>query len=129
MRSGERSTGSHTVFMDSVSGETVLEMAADEYGVQFLAYHLYDAQGQLAAESDGFQRYPRGLSIKCKAGEELLHVPKAAGEAVHYRLYGANGGLLTWSDGQRTRIFGILRMGGVSRGWTLPVAAPAAAAS
>jgi hypothetical protein len=128
MRAGERHIGSHTVFMDSVSGETVLEMASDEHGAEFLSYHLYDAQGQMTAESDGFQPFPRGLSITCQAGEELLHIPPDVGDAMHYRLYGASGNLLTWSDGQRTRIFGVLRMGGVNRGWTLPIA-PSTAAS
>ena len=127
MKAGQRHIGSHTVFMDSVSGETVLEMASDEHGAEFLAYHLYDAQGHMTAESDGFQPFPHGLSITCQAGEELLDVPPGAGEAIHYRLYGSSGNLLTWSDGQRTRIFGVLRMGGVGRGWTLPVAGSAAA--
>ena len=124
MRAGERHIGSHTAFVDSISGEAVLQMASDEHGVEFLAYHLYDAQGQLTAQSNGFKRFPRGLSITCQAGEELLHIPKDAGEPVHYRLYGSAGNLLTWSDGQRTRIFGVLRMDGVNRGWTLPDAEP-----
>ena len=127
MRAGERRFGSHMAFTDSVSGEVVLELASDDKGAEFVKYHLYDSQGQLTAESDGFQPFPRGLSITCQAGEELLHIPPDAGEAMHYRLYGSTGTLLTWSDGQRTRIFGVLRMGGVTRGWTLPVDAPAVA--
>jgi hypothetical protein len=127
MRAGQRHVGSHTAFVDSISGETVLEMASDGEGAEFIAYRLYDSKGTLAAESNGFQPFPRGLSIKCKGGEELLHIPKKAGEPMHYRLYGAAGNLLTWSDGQRTRIFGVLRMNGVNKGWTLPVAAPISA--
>ena len=127
MRAGERRAGSHTAFVDSVSGEVVLELASDDQGAEFVKYHLYDSQGQLAAESNGFQPFPRGLSITCQAGEELLHIPPDAGEAMHYRLYGSSGNLLTWSDGQRTRIFGVLRMNGVAKGWTLPVAGSATA--
>ena len=112
--------------MDSVSGEVVLQLASDDQGAEFVKYHLYDSQGQLTAESDGFQPFPRGLSINATCGEELLHIPAVAGEAMHYRLYGSSGNLLTWSDGQRTRVFGVLRMGGVNRGWTLPVAGSAA---
>jgi hypothetical protein len=120
MRAGQRHVGSHTAFVDSISGEAVLELASDVDGAEFIAYRLYDAQGTLTAESKGFQPFPRGLTITCKGGEELLHIPKKAGEAMHYRLYGAGGNLLTWSDGQKTRIFGVLRMNGVAKGWTLP---------
>ena len=127
MRAGQRHVGSHTAFVDSLTGEAVLEMASDEHGAEFISYRLYDSQGHLAAESGGFQPFPRGLSITCKAGEELLHIPKSADEPMHYRLFGPGGNLLTWSDGQRTRIFGVLRMNGVAKGWTLPAAAAAAA--
>ncbi len=127
MRAGQRHVGSHTAFVDSISGEAVLEMASDVDGAEFLAYRLYDSQGTLTAESNGFQPFPRGLSITCKGGEELLHIPKDASQPMHYRLYGAAGNLLTWSDGQRTRIFGVLRMNGVNKGWSLPVADTAAA--
>ena len=129
MRAGQRHVGSHTAFVDSISGEAVLEMASDENGAEFLAYRLYDSQGGLAAESNGFLPFPRGLSITCKAGEELLHIPKDASKPMHYRLFGPGGNLLTWSDGQRTRIYGVLRMNGVAKGWTLPAEAPATAAS
>jgi hypothetical protein len=127
MRAGERHAGSHTAFVDSISGETVLEMASDADGAEFLSYHLYDARGHLTAESDGFQPFPRGLSICCAGGEELLHIPEAEGEPMHYRLYGASGNLLTWSDGQKTRIYGVLRMNGTAKGWTLPVTDPTGA--
>jgi hypothetical protein len=122
MKAGQQNVGSHTAFVDSVSGESVLEMASDANGVKFIAYRLYDSQGTLAAESNGFKRLRRGLSIRCKGGEQLLHIPKVAGEPMQYCLYGPSGNLLTRSDGQRTRIFGVLRMNGAAKGWTLPMA-------
>lgn len=125
MRTGQRGVGSHTAFVDSISGETVLELASDSEGVEFISYRLYDSQGTLAAETKGFQPFPRGLSVKCKGGEVLLHIPKKAGDPMQYRLYGAGGNLLTWSDGQRTRILGVLRMNGSNKGWSLPTEATA----
>jgi hypothetical protein len=128
MKAGQRNVGSHTAFVDSISGEAVLEMASDGDGVEFIAYRLYDAQGTLTAESKGFKRLRRGLSISCKGGQQLLHIPARAEEPMQYCLYGPGGNLLTTSDGQRTRIFGVLRMNGVAKGWTLPVAEESVAA-
>ena len=95
-------------------------MACDENGVLLLAYHLYDARGQLAAESDGFAKLPDGLTICCDGGEQLLHVPRELDAPLQYRLYNPSGLLLTWSDGSRTKIYPNLRMEGVARGWALP---------
>jgi hypothetical protein len=128
MKAGQQSVGSHTAFVDSISGEAVLEMASDAEGVEFISYRLYDANGGLAAESHGFKRLRRGLSISCKGGELLLHIPKKAGEPMQYCLYSPNGSLLTRSDGQRTRIFGVLRMNGMAKGWSLPMAEESVAA-
>lgn len=94
-------------------------MASDESGVPFLAFTLYDAEGQLIASSNGFERFPDGLTVHSEAGELVLHVPADSSAPVQYRLYSPNGHLLTCSDGLRTRVYGELRMEGVARGWTL----------
>ena len=116
-----RQAGTSTAFVDSVSGESVLEVASNAQGLLLLAFHLYDAKGRLAAESDGFQHFPTGVTVCCEGGEQLLHVPGDLGAPVHYRLYNSSGLLLTWSDGARTKINPHLRMEGVARGWTAPV--------
>lgn len=95
-------------------------MASDEDGVLLLAFHLYDASGQLVAESEGFEHFPDGLTVCCDAGEQLLHVPRDITASVQYRLYNSTGRLLTCSDGMRTKIYAQLRMAGVARGWTPP---------
>ena len=87
-----------------------------------LSYHLYDETGRVAADSHGFQHYPRGLTIASEAGEQLLGVPKNPSEPFQYRLYNSEGLLLTWSDGARTKIYPCLRMDGTAHGWTRPVA-------
>lgn len=119
-----RRAGTSTVFMDSASGEGVLEVASDENGVLLLAFRLYDAAGRLIAESDGFKRFPDGLTVCCDAGEQLLHVPCDPTAPVQYRLYNSSGLLLTWSDGVRTKIYSHLRMDGVAHGWTPPDSSP-----
>lgn len=98
-----------------------------------MAYHLYDARGQLVAES-ALEHVPEGLTVRCRAGELLLDIPKDAGVAIQYRFYNGSGLLLTASDGARTRIYPLLRMEGVNRYWAPPaedalaVAEPAPAA-
>jgi hypothetical protein len=108
--------------VDSASGERVLEVASDEHGNVLLWYRLYDALGQLIAESDGFEHHNGGINIKCRKGEQLLHVPSNLTAPLKYRLYNSGGRLLTWSDGERTKIYPQLRMEGVATGWTPPAA-------
>jgi hypothetical protein len=115
-----RRAGTSTVFVDSASGENILEVASDENGVILLAFRLYDARGRLTAESSGFEQFPDGLTVKCKGGEQLLHVPRDPTAPVKYRLYNSSGRLLTWSDGARTKIYAQLRMDGVAHGWVPP---------
>ncbi|MDP3766977.1 MAG: hypothetical protein U1B78_02325 [Dehalococcoidia bacterium] len=120
MRLESKRAGTSTSFVDSATGESVLQVASDENGVLLLAFHLYDANGRLIAESDGFQQFPDGLTVRCDAGEQLLHVPRDLNAPVHYRLYSPDGLLLTWSNGVRTKIYPHLRMDGVAHGWTPP---------
>ncbi|MEX0786947.1 MAG: hypothetical protein WD939_09940 [Dehalococcoidia bacterium] len=86
-----------------------------------LSFRLYDSTGNLAASTDGFKQFPKGLSVSCEAGEQLLDVPRDLSKPFQYRLYNSEGRLLTWSDGVRTKIYPHLRMEGVARGW-VPVA-------
>jgi hypothetical protein len=95
-------------------------VASDENGVVLLWFRLYDARGRLTAESRGYEHFPDGLTIKCKGGEQLLHVPRNPSTPVKYRLYNSAGRLLTWSDGARTKIYPQLRMDGVAHGWARP---------
>jgi hypothetical protein len=88
--------------------------------VLLLSYHLYDARGELIADSDGFAQVAEALTICCGGGEQLLHVPLEPEVPLQYRLYNPTGLLLTWSDGSRTKIYPNLRMEGVARGWSLP---------
>ena len=115
-----RRAGTSTAFVDSASGESILEVGSDENGVVLLFFRLYDAGGQLIAESDGFEHFPDGLTVNCQKGEQLLHVPSDLTAPVQYRLYNSSGRLLTWSDGVRTKIYAQLRMDGVGRGWAPP---------
>lgn len=118
MRLDSRHPGTSTTFVDSASGEPLLQMATDESGVLLIAYHLYDACGALVAESAGLEEPPFGLAIHSDSGDLLLDVPPGIGGIIQYRLYGSNGTLLTHSDGVRTIIYPYLRMEGVGRSWT-----------
>jgi hypothetical protein len=83
----------------------------DQDGVVRLAFRLYDSKGSLVAESRGLEHFPDGVTVRCDAGEVLLAVPEHTDQPVRYRLYNRQGSLLTSSDGGRTRIYGLLRMG------------------
>ena len=83
----------------------------DQDGVVRIAFHLYDSKGSLVAQSRGLQRFPNGVTVRCDAGELLLAVPEHADKPIRYRLYNRQGSLLTSSDGDRTKIYGLLRMG------------------
>jgi hypothetical protein len=120
MRLNNRPPGSSTTFIDSASGEHVLQIASDEDGVLLVAYHLYDDSGALVAQSAGLEEPSFGLAIQSESGDALLTIPADLGGDLQYRLYGRNGGLLTHSDGVRTKIYPRLRMEGVGRAWRRP---------
>ena len=44
-------------------------------------------------------------------GEVLLSVPADQSKPIHYRFYNCQGSLLTTSNGGRTKIYPLLRMG------------------
>ncbi len=81
-------------------------------GAVSIAFRLYDALGTLVAESAGVDAPPDGLTVRCRGGELLLKIPKKPEAAIQYRLYNCEGRLLTTSDGERTKIYGFLRMEG-----------------
>jgi hypothetical protein len=120
MRLHDRKPGTATIFVDSSSGEGVLQLGADSSGRLLIAYRLYDRKGDLVASTEGFEDVPAQMTVKCKKGEVLLDLPKDPAKHIRYRLYGATGQVLTWSDGVKTKIYGSLRMDGVGHGWVPP---------
>jgi len=122
MRLDRKRPGTSTTFKDATSGETILQVASDEAGLLFMAYHLYDANGSFVAQSEGLEHFPRGLEVHGDDGEVLLDIPPDSVGCVQYRLYNGDGRLLTCSDGAKTRIYPLLRMEGVGRLWVPPVA-------
>jgi hypothetical protein len=120
MRLGNRRPSTSTTFADAASGEEILQVASDEHGLLLMSFHLYDATGSLVADSEGLTHYPDGITVKCSRGEVLLEVPPDSSVGVSYRLYNSTGFLLTQSDGARTKIYSLLRMEGVGRGWVPP---------
>ena len=129
MRLDNRRPGTSTTFADADSGEEIFQVASDENGLLFMAYHLYDANGSFVGESAGLQHYPGGLTVRCDGGELLLDIPADSSGDVCYRLYNHTGRMLTKSDGAHTKIYPLLQMHGVGRLWSPPLAngAPAAA--
>jgi hypothetical protein len=122
MRTVNRKASTSTTFADATSGEGILQMASDENGLLLMAFRLYDSEGSLVVDSEGLSSYPDGLTVRCAKGELLLDVPADSSDDVRYCLYNRDGALLTKSDGVRTRIYPLLRMEGVGRNWTPPVA-------
>ena len=120
MKLNARRPGTSTRFIDATSGEDILQVALDENGLLFLAYHLYDASGALVAESVGLELCSERVTVHCAEGDLLLEVPINCDGYVQYRLYNSNGHLLTSSDGERTQIFPLLRMESIGRNWTPP---------
>jgi hypothetical protein len=118
MRLDTRRPGTSTTFIDAASGEHILQVACDETGLFFMAYHLYDESGAFVAESAGLEEAPLGLAIASPCGETLLSIPLDPTGDIQYRLYANSGNLLTSSDGARTMIYPHLRMEGVGRLWT-----------
>jgi hypothetical protein len=101
-----------TVFVDASTEEALLEVSADEDGAPLVGFHLYDRSGNLASQSDGRCRFPDGLQVIGESEEVLLLLPQRPDENIQYRLYSSQGRLLASSDGERTRIFGNLRLDG-----------------
>ena len=112
MKLGGHRPGSLTSFVDGASGEALLQVAADPGGEPRVAFRLYDCDGNLVAESDGFQTYPDGLRIEAANSELLLLLPSDALGDIHYKIYSQDGRLLACSDGARTQIYGGLRLDG-----------------
>lgn len=111
MKLGGHRPGSLTAFIDSNTGEPILQIAADSSGDARVCFRLFDCDGNLVQDSSGFQAYPEGLRVE--AGEEtLLLLPSEPTGNIEYRLYNAEGRLLTTSDGTRTQILGGLRIEG-----------------
>jgi hypothetical protein len=112
MKLGGHRPGSLTAFVDGNSGEMLLQIAADPNGEPRVAFHLFDCNGNLAQDSDGFKVYPKGLDVRGANDEQLLELPDSPDGNVKYRLYNSDGRLLTTSDGARTQILGGLRIEG-----------------
>jgi hypothetical protein len=112
MKLGGHRPGSLTSFVDGASGEALLQVAADPSGEPRVAFRLFDADGNLIADSDGFQAYPDGVRIEGANSELLLLLPGDVLGDIHYRLYSPDGRLLACSDGSRTQIYGGLRLDG-----------------
>jgi hypothetical protein len=104
-----------TAFVDSSTGETLLRFTSDENGAISVAYCLYDSRGKQVAASEHAELPPKGLTVRCRGGELLLKLPANPDAAIKYRLYNSEGQLLTFSDGERTMIYGSLRMEGNKR--------------
>ena len=109
MKLGARRPGTSTSFVDSHHDETLLQFSWLGTGITSLAYHLYDSNGHLVADSGGVAPF-EPVSIRDVSGELLLDVPESCEEHIRYRLYNRSGKLLTVSDGATTQIFGFLRM-------------------
>jgi len=105
-----RRPGTGTAFVDATNEEVLLQFSTDQDGAIHIAYHLYDATGALAGEASGAKPVKGGFTVACSKGETLLAVPADPEDHIHYRLYNADGLLLTFSDGIKTRIFRSLRV-------------------
>lgn len=112
MKLGGHRPGSLTAFIDSSTGEALLQVAADPGGEPRVAFRLFDCDGSLVEDSNGFQTYPEGISVFGGNQELLLLIPNDPAGDIQYRLYNCEGRLLTCSDGCRTQILGGLRIEG-----------------
>ena len=112
MKLGGHRPGSLTAFVDGSSGEMLLQIAADPNGDPRVSFHLFDCNGKMAKDSDGFKAYPKGIEVRGANDEQLLEIPNDPSGNVKYRLYNSDGRLLTTSDGARTQILGGLRIEG-----------------
>jgi hypothetical protein len=112
MKLGGHRPGSLTAFVDGASGEVLLQIAADPNGEPRVAYRIFDCDGNLVDDSDGFQTFPEGLRLVSAAQELLLQIPPEPSGDIQYRIYSPTGRLLTCSDGSRTQILNGLRIEG-----------------
>ena len=109
MKLGAKRPGSSTCFLDSVLEEALLQFSWKEDGSIEMAFHIYDALGQLVADSGG-DAPVAAVVILAEDGEVLLDIPAGPDLHIRYRLYNQTGRLLTTSDGARTQIFSYLKM-------------------
>ena len=121
-----RRPGAFVAFVDSFTEETFLKIECDSADRDQISYRLFDSQGALVADSLGAQNFPDGVMVTASDGEQLLMVPSERDESIEYRLYGPTGALLTCSDGQRTQIYGGIRIEGNRHLSGRPPAAPKA---
>ncbi len=109
MRLTAKRPGASTSFVDSQVEEALLKFSWKDDGSIDVAFHIYDACGQLVADSAG-DRPLSAMVITADDGEVLLDIPAEATLPIRYRLRSQAGNLLTTSDGSRTQIFAFLRM-------------------
>jgi hypothetical protein len=107
-----RRPGAFVAFVDSFTDETFLKVECDAQDTDLISYHLFDSNGRLVADSEGAQIFPGGVEVADESGELLLSVPAGRDESIQYRLYNLKGALVTCSDGQRTQIYGGVRIEG-----------------
>jgi len=106
-----RRPGAFVAFVDSFTEETFLKFECESEDLDLISYHLFDSEGHLVAASEP-QSFPEGVEVTDDGGEVLLLVPAGRDESIQYRLYNPKGALVTCSDGQRTQIFGGVRIDG-----------------
>lgn len=109
MRLVAKRAGSTTFFIDSALEETLLQFSWKDDGSIEMAFHIYDALGQLVADSGG-EVLAAATLISGSDGEVLLDIPTDPALHIQYRLYSQAGRLLTSSDGIRTQIYAFLKM-------------------
>ncbi|MPZ48059.1 MAG: hypothetical protein GEU75_01895 [Dehalococcoidia bacterium] len=87
----------------------MLQFSWKDDGSIEMSFHIYDALGQLVADSGGDAPVAAVL-ISAEDGEVLLDIPAEPTSHIQYRLYSQAGRLLTTSDGVRTQIYSFLKM-------------------
>jgi hypothetical protein len=107
-----RRPGAFVAFVDSFTEETFLRVECDSEDVDMISFRLFDSAGRLVADSAGAHNFPEGIEVADGDGEQLLVVPSGRDECIQYRLYNVKGALVTCSDGQRTQIYGGVRIEG-----------------
>jgi hypothetical protein len=110
LKLGVKRPGTSTIFLDSSSNEALLELTWGADGAPLLAFRLYDCEGRLVAESSEAAPITRAVFVAAKDGEVLLDVPADPEMHIRYRLRNRLGQLVTCSDGERTQIYGYLKM-------------------
>jgi hypothetical protein len=110
MRTGRNRPGLSTDFVDIQSRETLLRIGCSAGGEALVSFRLYDCEGALVAQTEGFVSFPEGVTVTARNGEVLLQVAAPPQDLVTYRLYNRDGRLLTCSDGKRTQVYAFLHM-------------------